>query len=427
MYNERKDSFSIKNLIIQLLFIVLLVFVLIWLFPSKKLVEDGFADANTKFDVLTNRIYNDNLQTMKEAALYYYTTPRLPKNVNDVESMTLREMIEKKLLIKFRDANNKECDLDESYVEITKLEDEFVLKVNLKCTDNDAYILVYLGCYDYCTTAVCENKDAAPSVPILNTTPNTNPEPTPDVPDTPGNDEPEKPAPVCSYKYQKVVANSIWSDWSKWSTDEVVKTDTKEVDTKIEETTGTREVTKYKDEEYLDKTKPIIKEVYVQNGEPISVAYCSSYKTETETTGNLYEWVDNGTAYYTSHPGSTGTTRYEYVGVSTVDCDDCFNGILYIYRKYTLNLVANVTEKDVCDSWDRMSAPVYMVQPEVIGYETSVRKVPYKDIETYTISTKYYRFRTLSTTYTTLTEWSSSQNDQNLLGQGYKYVTSVCK
>jgi len=424
MYNERKNSFSITNLLIQLLFIVLFVFILIWLFPSKKLVEDGFADANTKFDVLTNRIYNDNLQTMKDAALYYYTTPRLPKNVNDVESMTLREMIEKKFLIKFKDANNKECDLDESYVEITKLEDEFVLKVNLKCTDNDAYILVHLGCYDYCTTAVCENKDAAPSVPVLNTKPNTNPEPTPD---TPVNPEPEKPAPVCSYKYQKVVPNYIWSDWSNWSTDEVTKTDTRDVDTKVEETTGTRDVTKYKDEEYLDKTKPIIENVLVQNGDPISATYCSSYKTETEETGNLYEWVDNGTAYYTSHPQPTGTTRYEYVDTTTVDCDDCYNSILHIYRKHTLNVVSNVTEKDVCESWATVSAPVYMLQPKVIGYQTSVRQVPYTVTETYTIATNYYRFRTLSTTYTTLTEWSLNQNDQNLLGQGYKYVTSVCK
>ena len=429
MYNEKKDSFSIKNLFIQLLFIVLLVFILIWLFPTKKVVEDTFADANTKYNVLTNCIFNDNLQTMKEAALFYYTTPRLPKNLNDVESMTLREMLEKKLLIEFKDANNKSCDLDDSYVEITKLEDEFEMKVNLKCTDNDAYILVYLGCYDYCTTAVCENKDAKPAVPVINPKPNKNPEPnkpSDEQPDTPTPDNP-KPQPVCSYKYEKVLEHKNWSSWSNWSTDKVTKTDTKDVETKVEKTTGEKEVIKYKQEEYLDKTKPIIENVLVQNGNPITATYCSSYKKETETTGNLYEWVDNGTAYYTSHPKPTGTTRYEWVDTTTVDCDNCFNSILHIYRKYTLNIVANVTEKEVCNSWATVSAPVYMLQPKVIGYKTSVRDVPYKATETYTISTTYYRFRTLSTTYEPLTEWSSYQNDQNLLGQGYKYVTSVCK
>ena len=417
MYNERKDSFSIKNLLIQLLFIVLFVFILIWLFPTKKTIEDGFKDANTKFDVLTNRIYNDNLQTMKEAALFYYTTPRLPKKVNDVEKMTLKEMLEKKLLIEFKDANNKSCDLDESYVEITKLEDEFVLKVNLKCTDNDAYILVYLGCYDYCTTAVCENKDAEPSIPVLNN-------PTPDPKPTP---EPEKPAPVCSYKYQKVVENHIWSDWSDWSLEVVTKTDTKEVQTEVRETTETREVTKYKEEPFTDMTKPIIENVLVENpAGPVSKTYCSNYD-KTLVQGEAYEWVSQGTSYYTNHPTSNATERYEYVGVTTIDCDNCYNGILYIYNKYVRQVTSNVVEKDVCTEWSKVSAPVYMIEPKVIGYQTSIKKVPYTELETYKVNNTYYRFRTLSTTYTTLTEWSSSDNDMNLINQGYKYVTSVCK
>ena len=93
MYNERNDSFSIKDLIVQVLFIVLFVFILIWLFPTKSYVDKNDGRPNINFDVLTNRIFNENLQTMKEAAINYYTTSRLPKNINDVESMTLRKML----------------------------------------------------------------------------------------------------------------------------------------------------------------------------------------------------------------------------------------------------------------------------------------------------------------------------------------------
>ena len=89
MYNERKDSFSIKGLIVQILFIVLFVFILIWLFPTKSYVDKDVGNHNQDFDVLTNRIFNENLQIMKEAAISYYTTSRLPKNINDVETMTL--------------------------------------------------------------------------------------------------------------------------------------------------------------------------------------------------------------------------------------------------------------------------------------------------------------------------------------------------
>jgi len=424
MYNERKDSFSIKDLVVQILFIVLFVFILIWLFPTKNNVNEGVNEVNTKFDVLTNRIFNENLQIMKEAAISYYTNPRLPQNVNDVKSMTLREMLEEKLLIEFKDANNKSCDLDESYVEITKLEDEYLLKVNLSCTDNDAYILVHLGCYDYCLTDVCENKDVKPTTPIENVKPN--PEPTPEDPkDEP---KPDTPQVTCRYKYQKVVPNYIWSDWSEWSTTSVTETDTKQVETKDENVTETREVTKYKDVVYEDLSKPIVENVQVQNGEPISVTYCSKYTSQYTSTGQKkYEWIDQGTSYYNVHPKPDSTTKYEYVGSLPVDCGDCINGVLYIYRKYKLKVYDVVTESQVCSSYATISAPVFMIKPTLIGYETYTKSEPYTETETYTKTIKYYRFRTLSTTYTTLTEWSSSENDQNLIGQGYKYVTSECK
>ena len=301
MYNERKDSFSIKDLIVQILFIVLFVFILIWLFPTKDNVKDGLDGVNTKFDVLTNRIFNENLQTMKEAAISYYTTPRLPKNVDDVKTMTLREMLEEKLLIEFKDANNKSCDLDDSYVSITKLEDEYLLKVNLSCTDNDAYILVHLGCYDYCLTDVCENKDVEPSKPIENVKPTPKPTPTPNPNPTP-DPEPEKPQVTCSYKYEKIVSNSVWSNWSEWSTKVETATNTKQVETKEETTTEEKEVTKYKDVEYEDKSKPIVKEVYVQNGNPITVTYCAEYTSQYTPTGEKkYDMTMFSSLRLTSH------------------------------------------------------------------------------------------------------------------------------
>lgn len=424
MYNERKDSFSIKGLIVQILLIVLFVFILIWLFPTKGNVNENLDGVNTKFDVLTNRIFNENLQTMKEAAIFYYTTSRLPQNVNDVKSMTLRKMLEEKLLIEFKDANNKSCDLDKSYVEITKLEDEYLLKVNLSCTDNDAYILVHLGCYDYCSTDVCENKDVEPSKPVENTTPTPTPDvPTPDIP---------VPQPTCTYKYQKVVSNSVWSNWSDWSTTEVTETETKKVDTEEESKTETKEVITEVEKTYKDMDKPITKDVEVVLDE-LSVSYCSSFTSQLTPTGEKkYEWIDQGTKYYVDHPkdytDSKGITyKFKYEGETPADCADCSNGVLYIYRKYQLKIYDVVTKDEVCGSWTTITAPIFITIPEIVGYETYTVLEPVSEMITETIVTKYYRYKTLSTTYNTLTEWSSVQNDQNLIGQGYKYITSVCK
>lgn len=427
-YEERNDGFSIKSIIVQLLFVVLFIFILIWLFPTKNSLNgkfDKIDEVNSKFDVLTNRIFNDNLQTMKEAAINYYTTPRLPKNLNDVKSMTLREMLKEKLLVEFKDANNKSCDLDDSYVEITKLEDEFLLKVNLSCTDNDAYILVHLGCYDYCSTDVCEKKDAAVSTPVLNAQPVKQPS-TPTTPSTPVN--PTTPQ-TCTYKYQKTVTDSKWSGWSNWSTNRVSENSNRKVQTKTETETVTKDVLtdKVKRVTYEDRDNPITENVQVQVS-TVSASYCTSYTSQYTSTGQKkYEWIDQGTSYYNTQPQPNSTTKYEYVGSNTVDCSDCFNGVLYIYRKYTLKVYDVVSKDNVCSSWGTVSQPIYVTVPKIVGYNTYTKIVPIYEKKQVTEDVTYYRYKTLSTTSNTLTQWSTSSNDQNLINQGYRYVSSSCK
>ena len=116
MYNERNESFSIKDIILQLLFVVLFVLVLIWLFPTrgameKKLegvkVDADLSGLESQLEVLTNRIFAENINTMKEAAISYYTTDRLPKKVGESKELTLKEMINEKLIIEFKDSKNK--------------------------------------------------------------------------------------------------------------------------------------------------------------------------------------------------------------------------------------------------------------------------------------------------------------------------------
>ena len=167
MYNERKDSFSIKTVILQFLFVALFIFLLIWLFPTKSYVNDLNGGETTDLSVFYDRIFNENVIAMKDAAKSYYTTPRLPQNVGDKVSMTLGEMLEKKIILPFVDSKGKQCSLTDSYVEITKYDEEFVMKVNLKCSEQENYLLVYMGCYDYCTTAICEKNESDVETPVV--------------------------------------------------------------------------------------------------------------------------------------------------------------------------------------------------------------------------------------------------------------------
>ena len=135
---------------------------------------------------------------MKNAAISYYTDERLPKNVGDSESMTLSDMIGKHLIIALIDKNNKAVDVEKSYVKITKSDDEYLLKVNIKDSEKEDYILVHLGCYTYCESDVCAKKDT--QVNIKDAKPQDNvvvrPQPTPQP-----QPEPEPaPAPVVEEK-----------------------------------------------------------------------------------------------------------------------------------------------------------------------------------------------------------------------------------
>ena len=42
MYEERRNTFSIKDIVLQLMMVVLFVLIMIWLFPTKSYLKDNF-------------------------------------------------------------------------------------------------------------------------------------------------------------------------------------------------------------------------------------------------------------------------------------------------------------------------------------------------------------------------------------------------
>ncbi len=136
---ENVKKLTIKDILIRLILIVIFVFLLIWLFPMPDIKP------------LNNQIFMQNVNTMKEVAKTYYTVERLPKDLNGRVKMTLEEMIDKKLAFDLMDSKGKYCDKKESYIEITKLENEYVIKVNLSCSDKEDYLIEHYGCYDICS------------------------------------------------------------------------------------------------------------------------------------------------------------------------------------------------------------------------------------------------------------------------------------
>ena len=166
MYTEEYENrgFPFRNFLLKLILIIIFVFLLVWLLPKfiapsiNNNIKNNNID-NKEINALTSQIFQNNLDKMKEAAISYYTDERLPKESGEFKQMTLSEMIGLKLITPLIDKNNKAVDVEKSYVKITKSGNEYILKVNIKDSEKEDYILVHLGCYTYCDSTICEKKE----------------------------------------------------------------------------------------------------------------------------------------------------------------------------------------------------------------------------------------------------------------------------
>ena len=159
MYDEENTRHeSLKGVFVKIVLVVLFIFVLMMLFPTKGFVTN-YVDEKVSESGGTDN-FNNNLIAMAQAGSGYFTSSRLPKNTGDKVTMTLGEMYENKLLVKFSDSNNRTCNNKKSYIEVTKEESEYTMKVNLSCSDKTDYIMLHMGLNDSSfpstSTARCE-------------------------------------------------------------------------------------------------------------------------------------------------------------------------------------------------------------------------------------------------------------------------------
>lgn len=380
MYTEERKGSLLKSFILKLILIIIFVLLLIWLVPWPNM--NAYIDA---LNPLKSQIFNANIQEMKNAAITYYTTERLPENIGDVKKMTLKEMLDMKLLIPFVDKNGDSCDVTASYVSLEKKDTEYLMKVNLKCGEEENYILVHLGCYSYCSTDICEAKPGNTEKPSLTPkptttnkptskptttptltpkptitpsptttptpTPTSSPEPTPTV--TPilpkaceikdgkyyGKDTKEvtyeewkkqctvepSPDPVKEYEYKKYTA-AYCANWSSWTT-RILKSGETLITTnniyKVVEDLGTKKVQIGENPAVYEKVVFTYPELYQYGTHEYKV--CTGYNyvvTGGTVTQVSGDWYDSGQEYRGYNPPSDPTATSKWLPVG-VDFDVC--------------------------------------------------------------------------------------------------------
>lgn len=482
MYEEYENrGFPFKDFLLKLILIIIFVFLLVWLLPkfiapaiSKNLEKNNtnITINNNEINALVSQIFIENLEKMKDAAISYYTNERLPQEDGGSDKMTLSDMIGKKIIAPLVDKNNKAVDVEESYVKITKTEDEYILKVNLKDSETEDYILVHLGCYDYCDGYLCEKETNTNNVPIKQgkeeetttpeptPTPIPQPTPQPDPIPIPDPDTPEEPEPSIpdvpddeqeyEYEYAKTTG-AKFTEWTKWTPYEKTNCKTSAITCDENDTTCTLELKRYDRKEKIGTYE---KEYVATSNKQVQVTSyeqksCTNWKyiiinsktyavTKSYTTINTvtsstqksvegWEFVSRKT--YTNPPTSSNEKYYIFVGADYSNCSEtCETLPKYVYDEYkytgSMEEVDSTTEpgsstsvKVECGKIITKTIPVYRT---ITVSDIATRTEPLYG----TVCYKSTRTRDLITTGTTIKQWSY-YNNQTLLNDGWYYTGSV--
>ncbi len=469
MYTEDYENkgFPFRDFLLKLILIIIFVFLLVWLLPkfiSPKIVETNISES-TEIQALGSQIFNDNLERMKEAAIAYYTDERLPKEVGESDKMTLSDMIGKKLIVALIDKNNKAVDVEESYVKITKADDEYILKVNLKDSTKEDYILVHLGCYTYCDSYVCEKQETEIIVKGEKTSTTTTPTTTPTATQTPTptpSDEPDptptptqQPSYIYEYQQTSGVEFSNWTSWSAWSK---TSCDTQEVNCSDDSTRCLFKLQLYSRKEKIgtyDKKYVATYDELVQTGS-YTQKTCSNYNyvivnSTTYTTTKTYtvvstitsstasstgDWSYNGRSSYANPPRDTSTTHYEFVGADYSYCNEtCTSLPNFYYDKYTytgsMSSVSSTTSTPNESSSSTGSSSSTSVSASCGSYVTTEVPIYSTITKSYVATRKENLYGTVcykSTKTRTITDPGKTQykwsyyNDTNLLNNGWTYT-----
>ena len=154
MYTEEnvRGRFPLRDILLKAIIVIIFIILIIFIISKVTTNDNSISKNNSNYD----KVFSANLNKMEKAAYKYFDKDKLPKEVGENKELTLREMINQNLLEAFTDSNNKACDVNNSYIRLTKNDNDYTLRVNLKCNEKEDYKLTRVGEYDYCTNTLCK-------------------------------------------------------------------------------------------------------------------------------------------------------------------------------------------------------------------------------------------------------------------------------
>lgn len=404
---EKNSGYKLRSFLLKLIIIIAIVALLIWILPKfalYKKTNNATLDNSKNTISINDSKFKSNQIELKEAALKYYDKDKLPQSVGDKGKVTLDDL-KKQGFISDLACDNERCSGSESYAEITKLDNEYLLKVNLNCGKFSDYLIYHIGEYDYCTNLLCEaNKNSEVEIYADSNveSDDSNNKPSVDTNERQDNNESNDSKKEDNSKNQDD-NNTVIGEFGKWSNYEKTSCATNDVTCDKNDKSCLQEIKIYKRVEKVDDKKitfniapPLLEKHTEKNGK-----LCNNYNY-VEINNVLYytkgdygevlllnknstaNWHYDGKVSVSKSPDANIKKYYKFVGVDYSNCKEkCGSDIKYYYDVYSYNYDLNVASSQNCSSVMDKSYQTYTLKNNIItkiDYRPIYSTVCYKSV-----------------------------------------------
>lgn len=158
MYEEgKKIDINWSSLLIKLAIFAFILLIAGFIFF--KIVNSKNTTNNKTKLAMDSDAFTTNINNMKSVAFEYFTKSRLPEKTGSTEKLTLKEMIDEKLIIDFTN-NGEYCNLEDSYIQATRtLNDNYALRIDLTCGKKSDYIVSTIEKEEICKNNTCPEEE----------------------------------------------------------------------------------------------------------------------------------------------------------------------------------------------------------------------------------------------------------------------------
>ena len=158
-YNSNKPFIDFK-FILKIIAIILLIILIIFL--VFKIKNRNVESPKKDNGISSVALINDNINLIRDASrAHFFENNHLPTNVGDKSDVTVKQLIDEKLIISIKDKNGNLCGYNTSGSTITKNKGEYELDVRLVCSNTNEEKKFYYSFEGNCLNCNGENYSPA--------------------------------------------------------------------------------------------------------------------------------------------------------------------------------------------------------------------------------------------------------------------------